>query len=128
MHFLSNLRNCGAAQAGERNEIKFGFITNGVDDAPVWMSQPWYPLLLDLCINFPLLFPLRKDLLSQGPQLHPLDNLQLAGWLLSTKVSERQAFLNNLGKSSWQPGGRTTLALMPQHGISGLASVLKESL
>ncbi|PFX11520.1 Retrovirus-related Pol polyprotein from transposon opus [Stylophora pistillata] len=81
--------------------------------APVWMSQPWYPLLLDLCIDFPLLFPLRKDLLSQGPYIHPLDNLQLAGWLLSTEVSRRQEFLNNLGISSWHPRGRTPLALMP---------------
>ena len=26
--------------------------------APVWPAQPWYPLLLQLCTDIPLLFPM----------------------------------------------------------------------
>ena len=32
--------------------------------APVWPAQLWYPLLLALCIDFPLLLPVQEDLLT----------------------------------------------------------------
>jgi len=95
--------------------------------APVWTSQPWYPLLLDLCIDFPILLPARNDLLSQGPNNHPLDQLQLAGWLLSTQVSKRQEFLTKLEKSSWQLGEKTPIPPMLLHGTNGVAGVTRES-
>ena len=50
--------------------------------APVWPSQPWYPLLLQLCIYHPLLFPMSPTLLTRDNQSHPLPNLQLADWKL----------------------------------------------
>ena len=30
--------------------------------APVWPAQTWYPLLLELCVDFPLLLPMQTDL------------------------------------------------------------------
>ena len=51
--------------------------------APVWQSQPWYPLLLELCVAPPILFPRYPGLLTRQGQVHPLLNLQLAGWLPS---------------------------------------------
>ena len=39
--------------------------------APVWPSQPWYPLLLQLCIDHPLLFPMSPTLLTRDNQSHP---------------------------------------------------------
>ena len=81
--------------------------------APVWPAQPWYPLLLDLCIDFPVLIPIQEDLLTQGTRPHPLKHLQLAGWLLSTEDTKRQTFLMRVEKSSWQPGGKTQLVHIP---------------
>ena len=78
--------------------------------APVWPAQPWYPLLLDLCIDFPLLLPIQEDLLTQGSRTHPLKHLQQAGWLLSAEVTIRQTFMRSVEKSSWQPGGKIQLA------------------
>ena len=31
--------------------------------APVWKSQPWYPILLELLEDFPILLPLMEDLI-----------------------------------------------------------------
>ena len=59
--------------------------------APVWQSQPWYPLLLELCVAPPILFPHYQGLLTRQGEVHPLSNLQLAGWLLSANHIQKQA-------------------------------------
>ena len=41
--------------------------------APVWETQWWYSYLLQLLINYPLLFPVHPDLLSDPfERKHPL--------------------------------------------------------
>ena len=55
--------------------------------APVWETQPWYPLLLHLSVNFPRLFPTDPGLLSKEGLRHPLPQLQLAGWLVSANAT-----------------------------------------
>ncbi len=96
--------------------------------APVWPAQTWYPLLLELCVDFPLLLPMQANLLTQQGRNHPLHQLQLAGWLLSTVVTRRKEFLSKLERFSWQLGDQTPQAPIPPHGIYGVAGVLKESL
>ena len=66
---------------------------------PVWPTQTWYPLLLTLCIDFPILLPVQKDLLTREGRNHPLPQLQLAGWLLSTVATKREDFLAKLATS-----------------------------
>ena len=39
--------------------------------APVWQSQPWYPLLLDMCVASPILFPRYQGLLTRQGEAHP---------------------------------------------------------
>ena len=96
--------------------------------APVWPAQSWYPLLLDLCIDFPVLIPIQEDLLTLGARLHPLKHLQLAGWLLSAEDTKRQTFLKRVAKSSWQLGGKTQLVPIPVHGQRGVAGVVSGSM
>ena len=96
--------------------------------APVWPAQPWYPLLLDLCIDFPLLLPVQEDLLTQGSRTHPLKHLKLVGWLLSAEVTKRQTFLRRVEKSSRQPGGKIPLAPIPLPGQDGVAGVVNRSM
>jgi hypothetical protein len=57
---------------------------------------------------------------------HPLPQLQLAGWLLSTVVTKRKDFLAKLEKSSLQPGGKTPQVHIPLLGTSGVAGVLND--
>ena len=78
------------------HQIQSQQVSHMVFVAPVWPAQPWYPLLLDLCIDFPLLLPVQEDLLTQGSRTHPLKHLQLAGWLLSAEVTKRQTFLRRV--------------------------------
>lgn len=96
--------------------------------APVWQTQPCYPLLLDLCVANPLLIPSVHGLLSMQGWVHPLTNLQLAGWLLSANPTLRQEFQNQLRTYSSQHGGRVLQIPMPQLGGNGLAGVLKGKL
>ena len=93
---------------------------------PVWPTQTWYPLLLTLCIDFPILLPVQKDLLTREGRNHPLPQLQLAGWLLSTVATKREDFLAKLETSSSQLGGKAPQVHIPQPGTSGVAGVLNE--
>ena len=75
--------------------------------APVWQSQPWYPLLLELCVAPPILFPHYPGLLTRQGEVHPLLNPQLAGELLSANHIQKQAFHNQLKTllvAAWRNG------------------------
>ena len=64
--------------------------------APAWPRQSWFPDLLLLSCEKPLRLPLRGNLLSQlkGKKLHQgLEKLHLHAWLLSGRLSDREAFL-----------------------------------
>ena len=52
---------------------------------PVWDVQPWYPILLDLLIEYPLLLLSHSlvDPFNRVPLLVLQDQLQLAAWKLS---------------------------------------------
>ena len=51
---------------------------------PTWQTQPWYPPLLQMSIDFPVLIPMSpRTLTSPLGEVHPLivnKTLQLAGW------------------------------------------------
>ena len=91
--------------------------------APVWQSQPWYPLLLESCVAPPILFPHYPGLLSRQGEVHPLMNLQLAGWLLSANHIQKQAFHSQLKPYLLQPGGMEHPRPMHQLGEDGIAGV-----
>ena len=91
--------------------------------APVWQSQPWYPLLLELCVAPPILFPHYPGLLTRQGEVHPLLNLQLAGWLLSANHIQKQAFHSQLKPYLLQPGGMEHPKPMHQLGEDGIAGV-----
>ncbi|XP_072002789.1 uncharacterized protein [Engystomops pustulosus] len=51
---------------------------------PNWPKKNWYPLLTSLTQQQPVILPSRRDLLHQGPILHPdPGRLQLTAWILS---------------------------------------------
>ena len=93
--------------------------------APVWKTQPWYPLLLDLLIDLPVLLPQIPNLVTREGMTHPLTHLQLGGWLISGSSMKREAFLSKLETCSQQLGGETPQINIRLDGASGLAGVLR---
>ena len=70
--------------------------------APVWKTQPWYPLLLDMLTDVPCLLPHREDLVissSEREFIMPAGVPQLAAWPLSGKSADWVAFQQKL--HSW---------------------------
>ena len=63
---------------------------------PVWTTQSWYPLLLQLLVEKPTLLTRKDNLLFQphSQTVHAVkDHLILAAWKLSGNPLETEAFL-----------------------------------
>ncbi|KZR97527.1 Uncharacterized protein APZ42_007544, partial [Daphnia magna] len=63
---------------------------------PLWPSQPWWPLLLEMAIDIPRVFQYHP-LLLHSSDLHPHPLLQsgkflLSAWMLSGVVSKNEDF------------------------------------
>jgi hypothetical protein len=74
---------------------------------PMWPTAAWFPQLLHLLIEEPVLLPRFNRLLylEESSKLHPLHRqLQLAACRLSGNLSEHKAFVAKLQTSSWRPG------------------------
>jgi len=90
--------------------------------APVWDTQHWYPLLLELLVELPILLPVNKSLL-QDPfnRAHPLlltGQLQLAVWKVSGSSTQRKVFQEELQALSCQDGARGLTQRTNQGGIN----------
>ena len=96
--------------------------------APVWKTQPWYPLLLEMSVAQPRLLPLFPGLLTKQQEVHPLNNLQLAGWLVSANLTQQQVFQNQLKTCFSLRGEKVLQTLMPQLGENGPAGVVNGKL
>lgn len=94
--------------------------------APVWPTQVWYPLLLE--VN-PILLPLAQDHLKDPfERNHPLmstQSLQLAAWKVSGQVAAVRDFQRKLLSSSHRDGVKEQVQSTSQLGKNGLAGVNK---
>ena len=65
---------------------------------PWWPNRGWFPLILDLLVDLPILLPRREDLLRGLDGLpHPsLMSLHLAAWRLSGNPCKHREFLARL--------------------------------
>jgi hypothetical protein len=61
-------------------------------------------------------------------EMHPLDNLQLAGWLLSANHTLKQAFHNQLKNCCWQHSAKAQQLPMLPLGESEIAGVVSGKL
>ena len=92
--------------------------------APVRRTQPsWYSLLLELSMTSPRLLPPIPGLLTKIQEVHPLTNLQLAGWLVSIDHTWQQVFQNQLKTCFSRHEERILPILIPQLGRKGPAGV-----
>lgn len=74
---------------------------------PLWTTQIWWPVLMDLLIDYPRILPKKTDLLSlpATDKVHPLiKKLSLLACKLSGNPFKRDTFLQSLSTSSLVPG------------------------
>ena len=89
--------------------------------APVWKTQPWYPLLLEMIIAYPCLIKHKQVMLNAEPQtLAP----QLAVWHISGKDIESRSFRRKLPLSCSNPGGLRQISLTTHSSGNGIAGVV----
>ena len=74
---------------------------------PIWKTQTWYPALLEMCKDFPLLIPESRDLIQPTHPLSMLDVLpQLAVWSISGDSTKSKSFRKELQNACSHHGGR----------------------
>jgi len=95
--------------------------------APVWQNQVWFPMLLDLAVEFPLLLAHSNDLLlDPKDQPHPLvrtNRLRLAAWKISGNNTQQQVFQKKLQPCYLQDGAQAPTRLTKLDGNGGVAGV-----
>jgi len=95
--------------------------------APVWESQPWYPALLSMLVDYPMLLPTHSNLLTDPfGQHHPLlmeGQLQLAVWRLSSEVSQQKEFHKKLQSCCSLDGAKAPIPHTKVPGRNGSAGV-----
>jgi hypothetical protein len=96
---------------------------------PLWTGQPWFPLLLEMCRDHPVLLPNLPNLLQDSEENpHPLIESQtlMLGAFLVTGVSSRQKdYRRGLRNFFWNQGGRAPMTFTPRSGIDGVLGVAK---
>ena len=94
--------------------------------APIWKTQPWYPLLLQLLSGFPLLIPMQENVVISPTQeefIMPTGVPQLAVWPLSGNSANQEGFQKEL-QDYWSPHGETRpgqhMILSSNGGVAGV--------
>ena len=74
---------------------------------PLWPTQSWYPLVMDMAVETPILLPHHQRLLlNPQKEIHPLlkdTSLNLVAWLVSGTSSRRRGFQKRLQTLSLNP-------------------------
>ena len=106
--------------------------STGVIVVPKWPTQPWWPVLMRMIIQHPLMLPQTSKtlLLPTNPDLrHPLhQKLTLLMCLLSGDPSKIRDFRAKLCPSSWLPGDKAHKSNTPLTFASGNSSVVTNKL
>ena len=95
---------------------------------PIWETQSWYPLLLEMSGDYPQLLPAHPGLLTKGEEQHPLSHLQLAGWLVSANPIRQWEFQSKLKPYYCRLGENKHQVPMTLPGGNGVAGVINNKL
>ena len=89
---------------------------------PLWPSQPWYPVVMDLLIDIPCLLPAVPDLiLPVAEETSPEVTPKLVAWPISNNHTRHSAFQNQLRSSYWRHGEKSPPSRMTPILKNGLA-------
>ena len=95
--------------------------------APVWPAQHWYPLMLQMLSDYPLLLPSQMDLIrNPHSQCHPLiqeRHMRLGAWPVSGVHCQVANFQKTLSQSTVHLGESQQQNHTILHGTSGYAGV-----
>ena len=95
--------------------------------APLWRGQVWYPRMIEMLIDHPIMLPLDEDLLLSPLELrHPLiqdRSLTLGAFRLSGDSALQRAFQSKLPPSLSTQHRTQQRELITQDGINSLAGV-----
>ena len=89
---------------------------------PLWRSQFWFPLVIDLLISIPVRLPRHRDLmcLPHDGTIHPLGkNITMVAVLLSADIYKNKVFIEMLQKSSYNRGKKVRPNNTPWLGSDG---------
>ena len=99
--------------------------------APIWPAQPWWPLLLSLLVEQPVLLPSYRHLLRDpaDPQrIHPMfPRLHLAVFHVSGDSTRQWEFQTTLRRFSSQHPAHLQGKPINQLGVAGVAGVLRKT-
>lgn len=97
---------------------------------PYWPTQTFFPLLMSLLIDYPVLLSSRKHLLrlpSQKDKVHPLHKkLKIMVCLVSGVDMKNRAFQRKLPISSWHRGDQKPKELTLPTLINGKGTLIKD--
>ena len=101
--------------------------------ALAWRRRPWYPALLSMLIEHPLLLSQGQRILKLPgtDKIHPLccqKKFQLAAWKISGKAWKTKAFWKKCKKFYYPPGEATQPSNMKVLGKAEVAGVVKKRL
>ena len=96
---------------------------------PIWVTQTWYPLLLQMSIDYPILIPPKENLLknSRGEN-HPLlsnSTLELGAWLVSGRDWKQKEFQKELLNSCQLPDQMEQNPITNRPGRNLVAGVIR---
>jgi hypothetical protein len=94
--------------------------------APVWRSQVWYPVLLEMLVQEPLLLPASQTLIIPTHRVNQPEVVPpLAAWVISGIDSEARTFQRMLQNSSLHHGGQKHRSHMTPCLENGYAGVTR---
>ncbi len=94
--------------------------------APVLRAQPWYPVLLGMLVEIPLLIPSKEDLIQPTHQINqPEVTPQLAVWVISGNNTRSANFRKKLPTSYYHHGDKSLQSHMTPFLVSGSAGAVK---
>ena len=93
---------------------------------PLWKTQSWFPLVLDLLEDYPRRIPQQQDLVSMplGQEFLMQQGIpQLIAWPISGNPTHHEEFLLRLQTSCSDHGETKPIPTMVPHFLDGLAGV-----
>ena len=90
--------------------------------APVWKTQPWYPLLLSMAVGCPYLVKEDMEIMLNQDRA-PMIQTQLAVWNISGRDTETKSFRRRLPLSCSNHGGKRPISLTTHSSADGIAGV-----
>lgn len=96
--------------------------------APVWLTQNWFPEVMEMLIDHPFILKVNQDVLTipQSNRIHPLAyKLHLMVCRISGDHSKSENFRMTLLTSSWRHGDPPLKSNIPRILTDGFSSVVK---